>query len=67
MYKQIFHFTGESVRLYNEENKYNFEASGDEISSLDSMNGSWLMDSSDGSIHRRSKRAVRDADTFNRH
>ena len=55
------------MRLYNEENKYNFEASGDEISSLDSMNGSWLMDSSDGSIHRRSKRAVRDADTFNRH
>ena len=55
------------MRLYNEENKYNFEASGDEISSLDSMNGSWLMDSPDGSLHRRSKRAVRDAVTFNRH
>ena len=67
MYKQIFHLTGESVRLYNVENRYNFEASGDEISSLASMNGSWLIDSPDGSIHRRSKRAVRDADTFNRY
>ena len=53
------------MRLYNEENKYNFEGSGDEISSLASMNGSWLMDSPDGSIHRRSKRAVREADTIN--
>ena len=49
------------MRLYNEENNYNFEGSGDEISSLASMNGSWLMDSPDGSIHRRSKRAVREA------
>ena len=65
MYKQIFHFIGELVRLYNEENKYNFEASGDEISSLASMNRSWLMDSPDGSIHRRSKRAVREADMTN--
>ena len=55
------------MRPNNKENKYNSEESGDEISSLASMNGSWLMDSPDGSIHRRSKRAVRDADTFNRH
>ena len=53
------------MRLYNEENNDNFEGSGNEISSLASMNGSWLMDSPDGSIHRRSKRAVRDANTFN--
>ena len=54
------------MRLYNEENKYNFEASGDELSSLDSINGSWLMDSSARNIHRRSKRAVREADLINR-
>ena len=53
------------MRLYNEENKYNLEGSGDEMSSLASMNGSWLMDSPDGSIHRRSKRAVREADMIN--
>ena len=53
------------MRLSNEENRYNFEGSGDEMSSLASMNASWLMDSPDGHIHRRSKRAVREADMIN--
>ena len=53
------------MRLSNEENRYNFEGSGDEMSSLASMNASWLMDSPDGHIHRRSKRAVRETDMIN--
>ena len=48
--------------LDNEENIHNFEASGEEISPLASMNGSWVIDTPGGNIHRRSKRAVRDAE-----